>query len=157
MRTKHPSFAELEQLAKEHNQKLYPSTPEHARPITRYQDGSANNMTKCIIDFLRFKGFQAERINTTGTYRPGKTVVDVLGRNRTFGGKYTRSGITRGSADISAVIQGKAVKIEVKHGRDKMSEEQERYRESIEAAGGIYYTAKNYPAFREWMREKFGV
>ena len=62
---------------------------------------------------------------------------------------------TNGSADISATIAGKSVKIEVKILKDRQSEAQKQYQADIEKAGGIYYIAKDFTSFVEWYNLKF--
>ncbi|MCQ2271156.1 MAG: hypothetical protein MJZ52_08050, partial [Bacteroidales bacterium] len=91
------------------------------------------------MDYIRLQGGQAERINTTGIPQDTRQqVTDVLGRTRTIGSVTWRTGGgTRGSADISATIRGRSVKIEVKIGRDHQSEAQRQYQAAIEAAGGL--------------------
>jgi len=114
--------------------------------LTDWNDNSANALTKCIIHFLTYSGFQAERINTMGVYREGKK-IQVGENTRQLKGKYTPSTGTKGSADISATIRGRSVKIEVKYGKDRQSEVQKRYQESVEAAGGTYFIARNFDEF----------
>ena len=127
----------------------YPSVPAHAIPTQKYSDNSANGLTKCIIDFLQLSGHQAERINTMG--RPidnRKQVTDVIGRTKTIGTMtWGKSTATKGSADISATINGRSVKIEVKYGNDRQSEDQKKYQESIERSGGQYLIAKTFEDF----------
>lgn len=131
--------------------KKYPSVPLHALAYTAFKDNSANELTKAIIKFLIMSGWQAERINTMGVYREAKKVQDMDGITRVVGkGKYTPSGSTKGSADISATIYGRSVKIEVKYGRDVQSEAQKKYQLAIEAAGGIYIIAREFDTFIEW-------
>jgi hypothetical protein len=78
-----------------------------------------------------------------------------VGRSRTLGkGKWTKGTGTRGSSDISATIKGRSVKIEVKFGKDKQSDHQKLYQESIEKAGGVYIIAKNMTDFVDWY-DKF--
>jgi hypothetical protein len=114
--------------------------------LTDWNDNSANALTKCIIHFLTYSGFQAERINTMGVYREGKK-IQVGENTRQLKGTYTPSTGTKGSADISATIRGRSVKIEVKYGKDRQSEVQKRYQESIELAGGTYFIARNFDEF----------
>jgi hypothetical protein len=129
----------------------YPSVPLHALAYTAFKDNSANELTKSIVKFLIMSGWQAERINTMGVYREAKKVQDMDGISRVVGkGKYTPSGSTKGSADISATIYGRSVKIEVKYGRDVQSESQKKYQLAIEAAGGIYIIAREFDTFIEW-------
>lgn len=115
-------------------------------PLSEWNDNSANALTKCITAFLIFSGWQAERINTMGVYREGAKIQ--VGENiRQLKGKWTPSTSTKGSADISATIFGRSVKIEVKYGKDRQSEVQRKYQEDVERAGGIYYIARDFDNF----------
>jgi hypothetical protein len=147
--------SEIQQLKAaylEENRKRFPSLPEYARVCPKYTDKTANGLTTMIIDFLRFKGYQAERIAVMGRYLDNSQIVtDVVGRSRRIGsGKWIPGSMQPGTADISAVIQGRAVKIEVKIGKDRQSEAQIRYQEQIERAGGIYLIATSFQQFFEW-------
>jgi hypothetical protein len=93
-----------------------------------------------------------------------KTVKDVLGFTRVVGSVSWQKGTgTKGSADISATIPmvvnnmkvGVSVKIEVKYGKDRQSEDQKKYEHSINEAGGIYVIARNIDDFIEWYDETF--
>ena len=119
---------------------------------TKFTDKTANGLTKAIIAWINLNGYQAERISTTGRYIDNsKVVTDVLGNRKKIGsGKYIKGTGTKGSADISATIKGKSIKIEVKIGKDKQSEAQIKYQEMIEKAGGIYFIAKNFDEFYEF-------
>ncbi len=147
----------LEELALEAKKKKYPSIPILYLAVPKYRDDSANNLTRCIIDFLRLKSHQAERISTTG--RPvdrTKTFIDVLGHQRTIGRiEWIKGNGTNGSADISATIAGKSVKIEVKTGRDFQSKAQIEYQKSIISAGGLYVIAKDFTSFLSWYNLQF--
>jgi hypothetical protein len=63
-------------------------------------------------------------------------------------GKWIPGSMTRGSADISATIKGRSVKIEVKM-KDKQSPDQKRYQQQVEAAGGIYIIVHSMDEFIE--------
>lgn len=136
------------------NRQRYPSLPDYARTAPRYSDRTANGLTKCILDFLKLKGWQAERVSVTGRYLDNSRIVtDVTGKQRRIGsGKWIPGQMTPGSADISAVINGRAVKIEVKIGRDQQNEAQRRYQEQIEKAGGVYMIATSLDEFVEWYQ-----
>ena len=70
---------ELIDIAEKAQRRKYPNIPDHALPKIKYSDRTANGLTKCIIDFLRLQGWQAERISTTGRYLDeSKTYIDVL-------------------------------------------------------------------------------
>ena len=115
-------------------------------------DKTANGLTKCIIQYVRLRGGQAERINTMG--RPidrRKVYQDAVGLTRSIGSiEWVKGTGTNGSADISATIAGKSVKIEVKIGADRQSEAQKKYQADIERAGGLYVIAKDFTSFVEW-------
>jgi len=133
----------------------YPSMPEYAIKKPKYTDKTANGLTKCIIDYLILNGCQAERINTTGrVIDERKHVTNVVGITKVIGSmKYIPTTGTKGSADISATIKGRSVKIEVKIGKDRQSDHQKRYQEMIERAGGVYIIAKDFQGFYDWFKE----
>lgn len=115
---------------------------------TKYNDSTANGLTKCVIDYINLSGGQAERISNTGRYiDESKIVTDVLGNRKKIGsGKYIKGTGTNGTADISATYKGKSIKIEIKM-KDKQSEAQKEYQQSIERAGGIYFICHNFEEF----------
>ncbi len=112
--------------------------------VPTYEDNSANGLTKCIIDYLNLKGYQAERILCMGipvpvgdgTYRMGKTSMDL------------------GTADISATIKGLSVKVEIKIGSDRISSFQEEYKRKVESAGGVYIVAREFPQFLKELHRR---
>ena len=126
--------------------------PEYARTCKKYEDRTANGLTKCVIDFIRLSGYQAERINCTGRYIDNTHVfTDVVGRTRSIGsGQWLPSSGTKGTSDISAVIRGRAVKIEIKI-KDRQSEDQKKYQAEIERAGGVYLIVRSFSEFMEWF------
>jgi hypothetical protein len=139
----------LKELALQESRRRSPNFPEYARVIHKYTDKTANGLTKCIIDYIKFSGGYAERISVTGRYIDNSKVVeDVIGRKRKIGsGQYIPSSMQKGSADISAVVQSKTVKIEVKIGKDRQSEDQKKYQSDIERAGGYYIIVRDFADF----------
>ena len=99
-----------------------PSMPKDYVPRYKYTDKTANGLTRCIVDWINFNGGQAERISTTGRVIDNSVIVkDIFGNTRKIGSsKYIKGTGTRGSADISATIKGRSVKVEVKM-KDKQS------------------------------------
>lgn len=122
--------------------------PEYAIPKPSYSDTTANGLTKCVIDWLQLNGHQAERISVQGQYRDNsKIVTDVMGFKRKIGsGQWTKGSGTAGTSDISCIINGKAVKVEIKM-KDKQSEAQKKYEEAVNKAGGIYFIVRNFDEF----------
>jgi len=139
----------LRELALADSRKKHPTLPEKYRSVRNYNTRTANGLTRAIIDFLRFSKWQAERINCSG--RPldnTKIITDVLGDSRRVGSvKWLPTSGQRGTADISATIQGKSVKIEVKIGRDRQSDYQKQYQEQIERSEGIYIIVSDFENF----------
>jgi len=129
----------LESLALDSKRAKYPSIPEAYLTVYPYKDNTANGLTKCVISFIQLKGGQAERISTTGrAIDRTQTFTDVTGRARSIGRiEWIPGTSTKGSADISATIAGRSVKIEVKIGRDVQSKAQKDYQQAIETAGGV--------------------
>ena len=135
---------DLDRLALEYFRRNHPDFPEAAIPPQSYRDDTANSLTRCIVAFIRFHGGQAERINTTGMpQQRGRRIV------------WRKSNTTKGSADISATIAGRSVKIEIKIGADRQSEAQKCYQAAIEQAGGFYFIAKDFTRFVEWYDANF--
>ena len=120
--------------------------------IKPFEDKTANGLTRCVTDHIRLNGGQSERISNTGRYiDDSKIVTDTIGIQRKIGsGKYIKGQGTNGTADISATIKGRSVKIEIKIGADKQSEAQKKYQTAIESAGGVYIIVKTYAEFKEW-------
>lgn len=144
-----PAIKELQLKVHEWECSLHPNVPAAYFPLNTYTDKTANGLTRCIVDFIRSHGGQAERINTTGM-----PIVRQLPSGRTET-TWRKGNTTKGSADISAIICGKSVKIEVKIGHDRQSEAQKRYQKSVEAAGGLYFIAKDFTTFKNWYYENF--
>ena len=141
----------LTQLALTALKERYPSFPEHAIPIPKYSDATANGLTKCVIDFLNYSGHQAERISSMGRMiDKRKDSIDVMGNKRVIGSmQYIKGTSTNGTADISSIINGKSVKIEIKIGTDRQSMAQKKYQLATEKAGGIYLITKTFDEFME--------
>lgn len=126
----------LQSLEIAHRSAASPGMPDKYIIPTKYKDNTANGLTKCVIDWLRFNNCQAERVTSAG--RVIKTVEKVstgFGLLNKPGTKYIPGSGTNGTADISATINGRSVKIEVKIGRDKQSPAQVAYQKSVEQSG----------------------
>lgn len=128
----------VKQLEEDHmrwkcRNKKYPDMPEFKN---MFRDDTANGLTDCIKCWLTINGYFAARVNTQGTYSK------KLGR-------YIKSGATKGMADITSVINGRHVSIEVKIGKDKPRELQLQRQKEIEAAGGVYIFVKSLDNFLE--------
>ena len=148
----------LKALELESLKSKYPSMDPRFIPLTDWKDTSANGLTKCIIFWINAMGGQAERISNQGQYRAGKKIQVGTGEiayTKELKGKWTPGQGTKGTADISATIRGRSVKIEVKQ-KDKQSEAQKQYQQAIQLAGGTYIIAKNFDDFVLWY-ESFSL
>jgi len=113
----------------------------------KYTKGaSASAIEKNIISYIKSSGFQAEKRAVTGREIQGKDVHTQMG---TIRGKkvFIPSTGTKGSADISAVVYGISIFIEVKKGNDIQSPNQKKYEKSINDAGGFYFITKDEDDF----------
>lgn len=127
------------------------SLPSWAVPKTKFTDKTANGLTKAVIAWIQLHNGQAERINTMGRFLPGKTIGTGMYGVKQLKGKYIPTTSTKGSADISATIKGRSVKIEIKIGMDKQSDAQRKYQAGIETAGGLYWIVKTFDGFiKNW-------
>jgi hypothetical protein len=119
---------------------------------------TANGLTRLIVKFLTLKGHYANRISTQGQARVHKAPKYNLQSGQIVYNesiRWTKGSTKRGTPDISAIIQGKAVWIEVKIGKDQMSEQQLQQQQDIQDAGGIYYIARNMQEFYVWYNRRF--
>lgn len=114
--------------------------------VKPYNDKSANNLTTAIVDFIKFSGGDANRINTQGQLRKVKGQV-----------KWTYGATRKGTADIHAIYKGRHISIEIKTGNDKQSKEQIKEAERIRRAGDLYFIAQNMETFIEWWQNQFYV
>lgn len=137
------TLKELQQRATLAKIAKYPNVPLHAIvPVKPFRDTTANELTRAIETFVRLTGNYADRINNTGIYDARR-------------GKWRKGGTRKGIADIiaSKLIEHEGrkfsvnVAIEVKIGKDKLSEHQERIRDEITSAGGYYIVAKSWDQF----------
>lgn len=151
--SKSQAVKNLEQHAFKKSKKDTPSVPEYAIPKPKYTDKTSNGLTKCVIDMITFCGYQAERINSTGRAldQRQKSSLGTIGDV-----KWIKGSSKNGTADISATIKGRSVKIEIKcraSGDRYQSKAQQTYQKEVEAAGGIYIVVRDFEWFYNWLKE----
>ena len=130
----------LKELEREIKRKEYPNIPEHALPHRNFTDKTANELTQAILAWLRFNGHYASRVQSQGQWNNKLKM-------------FIKSNVRKGIGDIMAVVQGKTLMIEVKIGRDKLSDYQKATQKDVENSGGIYYVAKNFQDFFEFYHQ----
>ena len=119
--------------------------------VKGYTDQTANGLTKAITDYINFKGGLANRINTQGQPRIEK--IALAGGKQMDKLSFTPSMTNKGTADIHAIVKGRHISIEIKVGKDKMSDHQLKEQERVTRAGGLYFIARDMPSFIEWYNK----
>lgn len=135
------ALKELSRLGLDRKRQLHPTLSLFVLVTPKYSDKDANSLTKAILDYFRLNGGYAVRINTQGQY------------NEKIG-KFTKGTTTKGTADIHACLNSIHYSIEIKIGKDSLSKYQEATQAKIEAAGGLYFVAKSYQSFHDWITSK---
>lgn len=146
------ALQQLKDLALEKVKAKFPSQRYHYSFVHKYTDSTSNGLTKCILDWLHFNGWQCERIAVTGRLIDQRDVIkDICGRQRLIGStKWIKGSMQAGTADLSAIIKGQSVKIEIKICKDIQSEAQKKYQKQVEEAGGVYLIVKDFKGFLDW-------
>lgn len=130
---------ELEALAYAADRRAHPNIKPEYLAARKFRDDTAGSLTACVVTFAKLKGCFATRLNNTGIFRNGK---------------YTRSTSRRGLPDVLITgPSGLSIFVEVKIGRDRMSQYQERVKVDQQHAGGLYYVARNFTDFKNWFDE----
>ena len=142
------TLADMERLNRERNPTFSTNTTAEKKPqkpaivknlADRKKPETANQITRNIIRVINFQhGCIAYRVNNVGVWDEAKQIH--------------RAGNTeKGLPDIFACIRGRFITIEVKAGRDKMSDEQRKRRFEIERAKGVYFEARSTDEFIKWF------
>jgi hypothetical protein len=118
----------------QHDLSIRGVVPAFAVPKQTFKFNTANGLTRATLIYIRvFLKGQAERISSMGR------VIKNGGKNI-----YIKGTSLNGTADISALIKGKTIKIEVKIGKDRQSDKQKEYEKMITENGGYYLIAKDF-------------
>jgi hypothetical protein len=137
--------------------KKYSTVPEHARPVMRLEDRTANGLTKAILVYFDFKGIKAWRQASEGRFIQGRTFMnETVGRTMQEKGKYIpRSKAAKGSGDVTCILPplGRRMDLEVKIGRDRQSDDQKKFQREIEAMGGIYILVRTWDDFIQQIKQ----
>lgn len=132
----------LNALADERKARKHPAVPYPVK--SKYKDSTANGLTRAIVDYLTLNGHFATRLASTGSYR-----ADV--------GKFIPSQQRAGLPDILAVVNGhgQAVFVEVKAGKDRLSEVQKQAIADLVHSGAMVYVARDFEGFYGWFQDNF--
>ena len=83
-----------------------------------------------IMLYLRARGVFHFRINTTGTWHPGRKIF------------LKPHNLTPGVADVIVLKHGKMICLEAKSPTGKQSPEQKQFEQNVKASGGEYYLVR---------------
>lgn len=136
------ALAHLNALADQHKAERSPSFPAKFIPRSKYNDRDSNGLTTCIVNYCNLTGHFATRLASTGTYR-----ADV--------GRYIPSQQRAGLPDVFAVVDGRAVFVEVKIGADRLSDAQKETIANLEKAGASVFIARDFQTFYDWFAAQF--
>ncbi len=132
-------LAALDLEAKQHK---HSGVPAAYVPKTKFEDRTANGLTRCVTRWIELHGGYAPRIQSQGQYN------EQLGR-------WTKGTTRKGTADVHAVYHSQHLSIEIKIGRDRQSIDQKNTAQMVERAGGCYYIAKTFEAFAAWFTDRY--
>jgi VRR-NUC domain len=116
-------------------------------PKTKFTDRTSNALTKCVVRCFELHGHYASRIASTGTYR-----ADLK--------RFVHSQQKAGQPDVMAIVKtgkhtGQYVGIEIKVGKDRLSDVQKQTIARLEKSGAMVFVAKDYSSFWEWFKAHF--
>lgn len=110
---------------------------DHGCPDVKYPKVlTSNGMITWITNFLNWSRHRATRISVSGRLidAPKKQASGITLMTK----RYMHSQTRKGTADISATINGRSVMLEIKAGRDRPSEYQLAEQKREQDAGGVY-------------------
>lgn len=126
----------------------YPTVPaDEIKSLAKtkaIKDTTANTLTAAVVLLIELLGGFATRQQSQGQYNA---------RLRRF----TKSTTKKGVSDVTGVLSGKPLNIEIKIGKDRQSPEQKQVQKDIEAAGGYYFIAKNLPDTYDYITTTCGI
>ena len=130
----------LTTLEYEHKRTQHPAVPAHAIPKPKFSDRDANGLTRCIVRFIELRGGFASRLSSTGTFR-----ADLQ--------RFVSSQQRAGLPDVLAVVGGLALFVEVKIGKDRLSDDQRQTIADLQEAGALVFVATDFAGFFEWFED----
>ena len=119
-----------------------------------------NGLRRAIINFMDWEGHHLEATNTMGRpiakYAEKFSIMTGQLHKVHIGIEWQKGSGIPGSSDAKGHINHKGSKfaiplyVEIKYGKDVMSDEQKEYDLKITSTGGIYLIAKTIDGFFEW-------
>lgn len=101
---------------------------------------TANQITRNVLRLANFQpGCVAYRVNNVGVWDEAN-------------GIHRKGNTEKGLPDVIMICRGKFIGIEVKAGKDRLSDDQEKRRFEIEKAGGIYFECRSTDEFIRFLK-----
>jgi len=151
------TLKDLTELKFKHDREEHPNVPLYATPRKSFTDKTANGLSTAIKTFCDVSGVMCQRTGNEGRYRPGKNVVDVIGRTRVMKGTWL-PGQNNGQGDLSITMKGRIHWVEIKIGNDRQSDAQKTFESQVKKAGATYDIVKSWEDFYKiyilWQRQK---
>jgi hypothetical protein len=97
---------------------------------------TGSDLTRQCLDYLTLRGVFAFRVNTTGVWDPVRKVY------RTFQGLKGVSDIL-GLLPLDSPFPGRMLAVEVKAGRDVLSEDQRYFLDTVNDNGGLAFAVRS--------------
>ena len=130
-------LANLEMAEK---RRTHPNVPNRFRIKSKFVVKDTNSLTLAVKRCLELHDCYVVRVQSQGQWN------QALGR-------FTKSNTGKGTADLHAVINGRHVSAEIKWGKDRLSADQKRTAQQVQASGGLYLTVKDYDTFWIWFEQ----
>lgn len=138
----------------------------HYAPKPYPKVNTANGLSRMVVDTLLWLGHHGERTNTMGVpvkkYRPKFNIFSGKTEMLENGIKWRKGSGTKGSSDVKGHVNNPKhqfpipVYVEIKIGRDSMSEDQEKYEKQVTKTGALYCivkTPEDWFAFYDYVME----
>jgi hypothetical protein len=120
------------------------------KKLTKLNETTANGITNCIDTYCKLIGAHFNRIQSQGQYRPGHKIISgtgILRKETVTPGTWTRGTTRKGTFDAEIIHKGKVIKVEIKAGKDRLSEYQKQYMADLQAQGIICLIARDFENF----------
>ena len=99
---------------------------------------AASDLTNNIINFIYRQGGYAWRASSVGVFDSKQM--------------HFRAAAKKGVADVLSCFKGRLVAVEVKIGKDRLSDEQDGFIKNVEKAGGCAFVAADFEQFKiHWL------
>jgi pheromone shutdown protein TraB len=147
----------LKELIIKESKKKHPDFPEHAIPVNTFNNLKPEKREKKRIEkFLQL----VPRCTAAIIENRGQVKIEKIHKvNGTMNKlSFIGSGMRKGIEDISAIINGKMVAIELKRkykkGKDRQSKWQKQRQLEVESAGGEYWIVESFDDFYTKFMER---